>query len=234
LPPDACLLAFDTSAAHCAAALVLPGGKHFYRFEDMKRGQAERLFPLLNDLLEEAGAGWPDLDGIAVGVGPGNFTGIRISVSAARGLALSLERPAIGLSAFEILRGTAPDPAPVHLVSVSARRGHAYLQRYADGRAEGDPILVDLEALDATAPVFHGVSQVIGHAAVVVAEQLCLHDQPVSAFDPAPGVVPSGLLVAAGRAVAAGAPYPPAVPLYVRHPDAHPSSDPPILILDDA
>lgn len=66
----------------------------------MGRGQAERLMSLLEELLSAHGAGWQDLDAIAVGVGPGNFTGIRIGVSAARGLALALNVPCYGVDGF--------------------------------------------------------------------------------------------------------------------------------------
>ncbi len=64
----------------------------------MQRGQAERLMPLLEDVLAECGVAWRDLTALGVGVGPGNFTGIRIAVSAARGLALGLGIPAVGVS----------------------------------------------------------------------------------------------------------------------------------------
>lgn len=70
----------------------------------MARGQAERLMPLIQELLREHGVGFDDLGRIGVGIGPGNFTGIRISVSAARGLALSLEVPAIGVSGLTALQ----------------------------------------------------------------------------------------------------------------------------------
>ena len=98
--PDVTLLAFDTSAAHCAAALLLDGTIHTH-VEDMARGQGERLMVMLEEVLAAHGQTWADLDAIAVGVGPGNFTGIRISVSAARGLALGLGKPAIGVSLFD-------------------------------------------------------------------------------------------------------------------------------------
>jgi len=96
------ILAFDTSAAHCAAALLRGDRIVAARAEEMGRGQAERLMPLLTEILAEGGATWADLDRIAVGIGPGNFTGIRISVSAARGLALALEVPAVGVSGFDV------------------------------------------------------------------------------------------------------------------------------------
>ena len=77
------VLAFDTSAAHCAAALLLPDGTLLSRFEPMDKGQAERLLPLLEALLADAGLVWADLTRLAVGTGPGNFTGVRIAVAAA-------------------------------------------------------------------------------------------------------------------------------------------------------
>ena len=100
MPPNLTILAFDTSAAHCAAALLY-NGKVVSRVEEMSRGQGERLVVLLEEVLAENGKTWADLDAIAVGVGPGNFTGIRIAVSAARGLALGLGKPAIGVSVFQ-------------------------------------------------------------------------------------------------------------------------------------
>jgi len=103
LPPDPLVLGFDTSAAHCAAALLRGPKILAMRQEDMAKGQAERLMPLLEEVLAEGGARWRDLAAIGVGTGPGNFTGIRISVSAARGLALALGIPAIGVSGFETL-----------------------------------------------------------------------------------------------------------------------------------
>ncbi|MEM8823222.1 MAG: tRNA (adenosine(37)-N6)-threonylcarbamoyltransferase complex dimerization subunit type 1 TsaB [Pseudomonadota bacterium] len=91
-------LGFDTSAAHCAAALVLGERILAHRVEPMTRGQAERLVPLLEDILVEANVTWSDLEVLGVGTGPGNFTGTRIAVAAARGLALSLGIPAEGVS----------------------------------------------------------------------------------------------------------------------------------------
>jgi len=90
--------------------------------EDMTRGQAERLMGMLQELLDKAGVVWGDLTAIGVGTGPGNFTGIRIAVSAARGLALGLEIPAVGVTGCEARAhlgdpGTCPAiPAPRDMV----------------------------------------------------------------------------------------------------------------------
>lgn len=137
MPSDAPLiLAFDTSAAHCAAALLSGKTLVAHRHEAMPRGQGEALFPLLEQVLAEGGVTWTDLDAIGVGVGPGNFTGIRIAVSAARGLALSLGIPAVGVSSLEAQAHGHGRPV---WSLVDARRGALYAQELPDGA----PALID-------------------------------------------------------------------------------------------
>ncbi len=98
---DENVVVFDTSNQYIAAALYRGKQEVQSIIEFMPRGQAERLMSLLNELLEGASLDWPDISKIGVCTGPGNFTGIRIAVSAARGLALGLQIPAIGISSFE-------------------------------------------------------------------------------------------------------------------------------------
>ena len=123
-------LGFDTSAAHCAAALLQGDRLLAQRREEMTRGQAERLMPLLQDLLAEAGVTWRDLAVIGCGTGPGNFTGIRISVAAARGLALSLGIRAVGVGVAEALALDLPRPCRVTL---TARAGEVIWQDFGPG-----------------------------------------------------------------------------------------------------
>lgn len=127
---DPLVLGFDTSAAHCAAALLSGDRIVAETAETLGRGQAERLMPLLEEVLATAGADWADLARIGVGTGPGNFTGIRISVSAARGLALALNIPAVGVPLFDAIALGVRGP---HLPAVPAPRGQLYI------RAEGTP-----------------------------------------------------------------------------------------------
>ncbi len=93
----------------------------------MAKGQAERLMPLLEDVLATAGKTWRDLDALAVGTGPGNFTGVRISVAAARGLALGLGIPAIGVTTLEAKAHGLPHPL---VVAEDARRDAFYVQTF--------------------------------------------------------------------------------------------------------
>ncbi|MGV6805198.1 MAG: tRNA (adenosine(37)-N6)-threonylcarbamoyltransferase complex dimerization subunit type 1 TsaB [Ruegeria sp.] len=124
MPSEPTVLAFDTSAAHCAAALLRGPDILVSRAETMTRGQAERLMPLLQQVLSEGKVTWANLDAIGVGIGPGNFTGIRISVSAARGLSLGLNKPAIGVSGLDALAELAPSG---RIPAVPAPRDHAYV-----------------------------------------------------------------------------------------------------------
>ena len=124
------ILVFDTSAAHCAAALVSDGKVLGVTTEEMTRGQAERLMAMLEELLAKADASWADLAALGVGIGPGNFTGIRLSVSAARGLALSLNIPAFGIDSFAAIALDHADPV---LAAVPAPRNQLYAK--APGQA---------------------------------------------------------------------------------------------------
>lgn len=137
------ILAFDTSAPHVAAALLSGDKIISERIEPMQKGQAERLFSLLEELLTEAKITWSDLSAIGVGVGPGNFTGIRISVSAARGLSLSLGIPAVGVSSFE---AQAIDLARPVTSIIDARREMVYIQELSES-AESLPELINMDEL---------------------------------------------------------------------------------------
>jgi len=202
LPCKPLILAFDTSAAHCAAALLSGDRILAERLEEMARGQAERLFPLLEDILHEGGATWADLDAIGVGIGPGNFTGIRISVAAARGLALSLNAPAIGVSSLE---SQAEGFARPVISLVDARRGHLYAQRLTTQGGQAPQILPEEEARALSGAPFVG---------------------PTSGQNPTPAIA----RIAAER-LAQGDPQPRPAPLYIRAADAAPPRDPAPVIL---
>ena len=146
--PDTLVLGFDTSAAHCAAALLSGDRLLAHRFQDMAKGQAEQLFPLLEQVLADAGKGWADLAAIGVGTGPGNFTGVRIAVAAARGLALSLGIPAVGVPVTEALALRAPRPCRI---IVPARAGQVIWQDF--GAGDSAPQIAAPDALPPGPPV---------------------------------------------------------------------------------
>jgi tRNA threonylcarbamoyladenosine biosynthesis protein TsaB len=228
LPPDGPVLGFDTSAAHCAAGLFLDRRPTGARHEAMQRGQAERLIPLLEEVLAGQGLVWRDLAALGVGIGPGNFTGIRIAVSAARGLALGLGIPAIGVSNFELLAAGAGGDAT--LLSLPAPRGAAYVQLFRDGRAVAAPELLSEDAIPDSLRATRDL-RIIGHDARRIAAVLGgLADAEERAVDAASaGCLIAGL--AARKRAASAMPLPRPAPLYVRPADAAPMRDAPPVIL---
>lgn len=125
------LLAIDTSEINCSAALLLADGRSFQCSEAIGRGHAERLLPMIEELLAEAGIAYGDIGRIAVTTGPGTFTGLRIGLSVARGLALSLAVPCIGVSGLLALAAQAAAPVSriVHAV-IKGRGGQVYYQPF--------------------------------------------------------------------------------------------------------
>jgi tRNA threonylcarbamoyl adenosine modification protein YeaZ len=205
------ILAIDTSAAQCAVALADPSGAVLARrAEPMQRGHAERLMPMIEAVLAEAGAARDRLARVAVCTGPGSFTGVRVGVAAARGIALGLGIPAVGISRFDALAAAARARGPV-AVALAGPRGQVYLLR-AGGAGEGATRLLAAGALEAA--LLGGVP--------------CIGDA-------APGAVPEDGLAdpAAIAALAAGAVTgaPPA-PLYLRGPQADPPREAPPAMLD--
>jgi tRNA threonylcarbamoyladenosine biosynthesis protein TsaB len=217
LRPDPTVLAFDTSAAHCAAALLSGGHVLASRFEKMGRGQAERLLPLLEEILGEASKDWSDLDAVGVGIGPGNFTGIRISVSAARGIALAREIPAIGVSALEAQAFGLEGPV---ISTIAGPRDVIYLQFLGAGNPS-PPMTVTLEDLPPLPD--HDAWVCVGAEAAGIAARY-----GGRAAGPAYPLAEAIARIAASRA---GAPQPRPAPLYLRPVDAAPPSDPPPAIL---
>ncbi|TCP39927.1 tRNA (adenosine(37)-N6)-threonylcarbamoyltransferase complex dimerization subunit type 1 TsaB [Rhodovulum marinum] len=218
--PAPIVLAFDTSAAHCAAALLSGGAIVAARREEMGRGQAERLMPLLGEMLDAAGIGWRDLDGIGVGVGPGNFTGIRIAVSAARGLALGLDVSAVGVTGFEALALGLEGPV---LAILPAPRDTLYVQTVIDGQAQGTPQQLAPAELPHAFDLPPG-TRLVGPGAEALAATLGLPVAPPLAA----GIGPAIARIAATRL---GQSLPRPAPLYLRPADAAPPSDPPPVIL---
>jgi tRNA threonylcarbamoyl adenosine modification protein YeaZ len=213
------ILAFDTAAAHCAAALVRGDRTLVRRHEPMDRGQAERLLPMLGAMLAEAGATWRDLAALGVCTGPGNFTGLRVGVAAARGLALGLGIPAVGVSVFETL---AARPGPVLVTLADRRGGGVFAQAFRDGAPLWQPAAFAIADLPPLAPG----TLCLGFAAGEIAAAYGL----TAGSEDTRAALELLARIAANRADSAPRP----VPLYLRPADATPSSEPLPRILDDA
>jgi tRNA threonylcarbamoyladenosine biosynthesis protein TsaB len=179
--------------------------------EPMGKGQAERLMGLLAEVMAEGGAELSDLDAIGVGIGPGNFTGIRISVSAARGLALALGRPAVGVSLLEALAWEARGAL---LAAIDARRDHVYLQRFGEDCDRGPELVSLADYRGWAAP---GLT-VTGDRADEIAARLGANLRQAPA-NPAPAIAK----ITAARLGTPDLPRP--APLYLRPADAAPARD---------
>ena len=138
------LLIVDASSSLCSVALVA-GSEVLSLEERQPRKHAQRLLPLVDDILSEAGVARQQLDGVAFGRGPGSFTGIRIAISVVQGMALGLELPVLGVSSLEMLASAAVhDPSANSLSNdvqvtaiMNAHMGEVFWGRYvvADGLA---------------------------------------------------------------------------------------------------
>lgn len=213
------VLGFDTSGPYVSAVLLRGTEILTDLYENMARGQGEALFPLLEDMLDRSGASWRELDALGVGIGPGNFTGIRISVSAARGLALSLGIPAVGVSLLEAVALQTDGPV---LSCLSAPREQAYLQGHG---TEADIPAQFLPVADVPMDWAQSGLTCIGSAADAVAERL--------GAAPTPARYPPGSAVARLAAKRwQDDPHPPA-PLYLKPADAAPARDTAPVMLDD-
>ena len=140
------LLVFDATAGRCAVAAFDGGRCVGARSDAMTRGHAERLFPLIGECLKAAGLTYRDISAIAVCTGPGNFTGARIGVAAARGLALALGVPSIGVDRFD---AAAEGVEGEICIRLEARGGAAHLAKYRDGAAIGAAETVQAVDIDA-------------------------------------------------------------------------------------
>lgn len=148
---DMIVLAIDTSGSGCSAAIYDSGSMSILGQSgaDIGRGHAERLMEFVDGALEAADRPLGDIDRIAVTIGPGSFTGIRVGVATARGLALALGKPAVGVSSLHVIAEEARAAAPGKsvLVAIDAKRDEVYVQAFD---AAGHPV-TEPEALSATA-----------------------------------------------------------------------------------
>ncbi|WP_457317885.1 tRNA (adenosine(37)-N6)-threonylcarbamoyltransferase complex dimerization subunit type 1 TsaB [Stenotrophomonas sp. P5_B8] len=122
------LLAFETATEACSVALYVDG-QVLERFEIAPRRHAELSLPWAEALLAEAGVARSQLDAIALGRGPGAFTGVRLAIAIAQGIALALDRPLVPVSTLQVLALRAPADADHVLSSIDARMGEVYVAR---------------------------------------------------------------------------------------------------------
>jgi tRNA threonylcarbamoyladenosine biosynthesis protein TsaB len=217
------ILAIDTALDACAAGVLDTDADRLIAQESqaMKRGHAEALMPLIARVMKASGVAFADLDRIAVTTGPGSFTGLRVGISAARGIALATGKPVVGLTtlaayAAPIVSRNGTQPV---ISAIDARHDHVYFQVV---RGDGGPLIRPRVAPieEALGAAQFGAPHLVGNAAQILADRWPADAPPPFKVDaqPAPDITWVGWLGAAVSAeIAPGRPY------YLRAPDAKPS-----------
>jgi tRNA threonylcarbamoyladenosine biosynthesis protein TsaB len=189
----------------------------------MKRGHAEALMPLLGRVMKQSGVPFVALDRIAVTTGPGSFTGLRVGLSAARGIGLAANKPVVGLttlSAYAAPVVSRNDEHPV-ISAIDARHDHVYFQVVSgNGSSLIRPRVGPID--EALAAARFGAPHMVGNAAQILADRWPAHaPQPFKVdAQPAPDIA---WLAWLGAAVSPETSPP--KPYYLRAPDAKPSGN---------
>jgi tRNA threonylcarbamoyladenosine biosynthesis protein TsaB len=221
------ILAIDTALEACAAAVLDTGAGKVIASESqaMKRGHAEALMPLIARVMKDSGLAFAAVDRIAVTNGPGSFTGLRVGLSAARGLALAAGKPVVGITtlsayAAPVVSETLEQPV---ISAIDARHDQVYFQVVSgNGSSLIRPRVAPItEALAASR---FGAPHLVGNAAHILAERWPAQASlPVKVESyPAPDIAWVAWLGAAVSPETA-----PARPYYLRAPDAKPAQGPP-------
>jgi tRNA threonylcarbamoyl adenosine modification protein YeaZ len=223
------ILALDTSMGACSAAILRESSGAttlVAREERMARGHAEALMPMLAELMDEAKLDFSDLDLIAATLGPGSFTGVRIAIAAARGLALATEAKLWGtdsltVMAYSVLANDKVDRAGAPFaISVDAHRSMLYLGIFDGAGTQLDgPRLVSPE--DAAARLPKNLHVAFGSGATILAEAASNRKMQIEAS--LPDLQPNAADLAV-LALQSNATLPTLRPLYLRPPDAKPQS----------
>ena len=231
------LLAIETATAACSVA-VWRDDEEFHLFKVVERAHAECLLPMLETVTLRANADFSHIDAVAVGVGPGAFTSLRIGLAAARGLALALARPCLGVTSLEaVAEAACPLAAAKHgaacvLVALDSKRGDLFVQPFsASGRSLTVPAIVaadDVAAhLDAAGVKRDEIVAVAGDAAAITCTALAAAGYAVRMVDACrfPTALSVARLAAARWLAGDRAPAPPR-PLYLRPADTGPPMAP--------
>jgi len=219
------ILAIDTALDACAAAVVDTRNAKVIAQESqaMKRGHAEALMPLIARVMKESGVGFAALDRIAATTGPGSFTGLRVGLSAARGIALAAAKPVVGVTTLTAYAAPVVSENGEHpvIAAIDARHDHVYLQVVSgNGGSLVTPRVAPMaEALAASR---FGAPHLVGNAADIIAERWPKDAPPPFKVEPQPApdiVWVAWLAAAVDPAVATPRPF------YLRAPNAKPSAN---------
>lgn len=214
----------DTATSACSVALWQDGEIIENRFEAMMRGQAEALVPMIAGVLQDTDTPAKNLGLLAVTVGPGAFTGLRIGLATARGMALATDIPCLGLTTTEVIAHAVDDiliPDGCLLVALDSKRSDLYVQLFSHekvplGEAEAvEPASMSQWLQNAPGPIY-----IVGDAQAQALAALA--DSPIKAFAVEAKEVPDAAVMArlAANRWSPDEKIPSPSPLYLRPPDA--------------
>jgi tRNA threonylcarbamoyladenosine biosynthesis protein TsaB len=187
----------------------------------MEKGHAEALLPLIEKIMATVEGGFSSLDRVAVTVGPGSFTGIRIGVAAARGIALARGLDVVGVSTLAAFAAPllAQEPDGIVAAAIDARHGHVYFSAYGPaGRILASPRILSVK--DACRLLGGGRVRAAGSGAPLLREEAAMSSADIVVVNgaPAPDIVSVARL-----GLAASPENAPARPIYLKAPDAQPA-----------
>lgn len=215
------ILALDSATAACSAAVLSGGAIAARRFVPMATGHAQALVPLIETVMVESGVTFAALDHIAVTVGPGAFTGLRVGLAAAQGVALAAGKPIGGVTTLEAVARAVDARAregAVLLIAIESKRRELFVQSFAADLSPLDaPAAVLPEDLCAHVPL--GGLAVAGDAAIRAAEALAACGRHASIMAGAIHPDAAHVAFAAAARLAAGEVLLAPRPLYLRAPD---------------
>jgi tRNA threonylcarbamoyladenosine biosynthesis protein TsaB len=220
------ILAIDAALDACSAAVLDTDASKILAQESqpMKRGHAEALMPLIARVMKASTIAFASLDRIAVTTGPGSFTGLRVGLSAARGIALAAGKPVVGLTTLTAYAAPIVAENSEHPIisAIDARHDHVYFQVVSgDGSSLVRPLVAPItEALGASK---FGAPHLVGNAANILAERWPADAPPPFRIDPQPA---PDIAWVAWLGAAVSPDMAPARPFYLRAPDAKPPKDP--------
>ena len=217
------MLAIDTALGACSAAVIDASLNATLAAQSvaMERGHAEALVPMIAQVMQSAGVDFEELERVATTIGPGSFTGLRVGISAARGIALASGKPAVGVSTLDALTApfaTESETVPI-VAAIDARHGNFYLQMVgAGGRKLVSPRVVNVEQALKSCAI--GLVRIIGSGANLLASRWPVPNVPAPILVD-PRTAPDIVWVARLGAKADPEKSRPK-PLYLKAPDAQP------------
>ncbi|RCL02858.1 MAG: Peptidase M22 glycoprotease [Candidatus Tokpelaia sp. JSC189] len=209
------ILAIDTASVFCTTGLVSKNQLLAKASKNIGKRHAEYLMGQIIAVMDEARKDLSDIDRISVNIGPGSFTGVRVGVSAARGLALALDKPAIGISTFEALAFETAKHyknRPITIV-LEAHRGALYIQDFDTNNHAIHPPRID--TAEAIATTLSETTILPGSGTHKIAQQVF---RPLTDTTPIADIETYALLAARKKT------FGKLVPLYMRAPDAKPQA----------